>query len=1287
MNNLPKNISGISGAGGMAGGGGKGGGGPKETRDNQFSNVLARILIAYSSATTGGLIDGAKSIFLDKTALLSDSGEFNFQGVRWGESDGTGYAATGGMQEGFTSSNNVVDVNAELTKAGGPVIRTVSGSDIDQVRIIITIPALQDVTEDGDINGTSVRIRIDVRDPSSGVWEERVVTDISGKSSGPFQRQFIVAKPGLVTDAWDWRVTRETDDSDSSRLSNDTTVQSFVEDIFGEVDYTGTAFFGLEIDTSDFGNSIPNIAFEVEGVRVRVPTNYFVNDGIPSYSGTWDGTFKWSVTSNPVWHLYHLLVDDEVGLGLSSTYIDRFNFYDVARYCDAVDNNGDFVGISDGNGGVRRRYTINTQIRGQQEGIKMMQEIASSMRAVLYFGAGAVVLKQDRPRSTAAIVSNENVKDGVFVYSSTAAKDRITVAKVAYNDPEDFFRQRYAVYPPIGDWDTDTDIARYGRNEIEVVKFGCADQAEAFSFAKWIVYTSVKEDRMVTFMGGPEFMLTRPGDIIEIYDRRLAGAASFEQRMGGRIVGGTTTTVELDSSVELVSGEDYEITIVGEDGKTLIKRDITTGPGTHTSVTVSPGFGETPVKNYTWAITGTDIAPQKFNVINVEQKGDMEVEVFAVKYDENKFAAVEEDIFLPEEPFTRLDVTSVKPPTNLTFQEASRVDPVTGPRVDLIARWTESEDEFTRQYRVRWRKQGEPWQQEVVDITQFVVQDIQETNYDFIIYTENSLGYISPPLTGSYLFGYGAADLEWQGDLLTIEPPTITTPAEFTGKDLKIEWERASENNVPGIVFYRYLVDFYVDGELVRSDTTSNTTYTYYYDDMVTDQGVDFPSRTITFQIREQVPTLQTSTVAERVFNNPSPNAPNVEIWPGFETAVLDMTPPDDPDIAGYMVFRSTNSGFTASESTRVYEGPDPSFIDAGLAENTQLYYRVAAYDLFDKRISQLNIGPEIDTKTISVTGKIIDYKFENINFSVSGQTVFWSSGRVIQIIEDQTTTFNVGSGSATRSSGTLYIYFNPQTTRLESSNNLATIFQGGTGRRIVASFNGSSLTEGTISPIINGADILANTIGATQLVSSNVITNSAQIANGIIRNANIGNSQVTNAKIANAAINNAKLSTASVDNINIRNGAINSAKIQDGSITNAKIGFAAITSAKIQNLAVDNIKIGNNAVSTFKMQDGAVTAGGTVVGSGSINVNMLGGRPVTVWVNLQGTITADEGQRFLNWQCWFNNQLLAFLSGSGTRIQSFGLVSLSGFNNLRIVGSQAGADSILSATCLEYKR
>lgn len=151
-----------------SGGGGKGGGGgraAREAADTLRSKQYARVVDVVSEGEIAGLVNGFKSVYLDDVPVQNADGSFNFQDVilidRVGTQDQP-YVA------GFDSIEAESVVNTEVV-AGTPVVRTITNSNANAARITVSVPALysQDTTN-GDINGTSVQIAIDVQNNGGG---------------------------------------------------------------------------------------------------------------------------------------------------------------------------------------------------------------------------------------------------------------------------------------------------------------------------------------------------------------------------------------------------------------------------------------------------------------------------------------------------------------------------------------------------------------------------------------------------------------------------------------------------------------------------------------------------------------------------------------------------------------------------------------------------------------------------------------------------------------------------------------------------------------------------------------------------------------------------------------------------------------------------------------------------------------------------------------------------------------------------------------------------------------
>ncbi len=508
--------------------GGKNGGGgsraPVESPDSLRSRAFARIIDLISEGEIEGLADSddpLKSVYLDRTPVQNADGSFNYTGIRLATRNGTQGQS---YLKGFPSVEAEVPVGVQVTQST-PVVLTISSSAYDAARVTISIPQLSEVnTNNGDTNGSVVRITIEVQ-PNGGSYIQQVNDLIRGKTTTKYQKSYLIDLPG--DPPWNIRVNRVTDDSTSLTLQNQTWWESFTQITSAKLRYPNSALAALVIDSKQFSN-IPVRGYDCKLLRVRVPSNATVRaDGSLTYSGSWDGTFIIRWTSNPAWCFYDMLTNERYGLGqyISEEQIDKWALYSIGQYCDEL--------IDDGFGGTEPRFSCNLYFQERAEAFKVMKDMASIFRGMIYWASGQVTAVQDAPADPVALFTDANVisrdESGnpipAFTYQGSSLKTRHTVALVSWNDPDDF----YALKP---EYVEDAEgILRYGVVQTSIVAVGCTSRAQAHRVGKWLLFSEANETETVTFKTGLDGALVRPGQIIQVADRNRAGA-----RRGGRVV-------------------------------------------------------------------------------------------------------------------------------------------------------------------------------------------------------------------------------------------------------------------------------------------------------------------------------------------------------------------------------------------------------------------------------------------------------------------------------------------------------------------------------------------------------------------------------------------------------------------------------------------------------------------------------------------------------------------------------------------------------------------------------
>lgn len=712
----------------IAGAGGKKSSGssrtPVEADDTVNSRAMASILDLLGEGVIGGLVDGAKSIFIDDLPILNEDGSPNFSGITWDFRDGSQDQTP---MAGFDFVETPKSVNIQLKRTHDVTI-AIDNDEADRVRVILKFPSLRSVDKKtGDTNGTTVKYKFQIANGDNAFkdaiaeGESTSEVTLTAKKTGVYYRSYELKlpKPGR---AYKIRVIRITEDSNTQYIFNDTWVDSIGEIVDTPMNYPNSALVGLKVNSEQFGSSMPSRSYLVRGLKIRVPSNY--NENTNTYIGVWDGTFKLLSSSNPAWILFDVLTNARYGLGqfVSESMIDLGQIYQIGRYCDEeVDN---------GFGGKEKRFAINTQITSRQDAYRLIQDIAGAFRGMVFWAGGMVNVMQDSPSDPVMMFTNANVKDGMFSYKGSARKDRPSVALVTYNNKEDGYKQNIEYV------EDQEAMRRYGERKTEVVAFGCTSRGQAHRVGLWLLYTARMESDVISFTAGLDASFLMPGETVLIQNKYRAG-----KRNSGRIVAFTKNSITLDAPVTLNKAGSY-IRILNQEGE-IVERDILETGEDITKVTFSKALnsGDMPVMNGVWTITEPDLEPMRVRVINVAQ-GDAQgtFDVTVVQNNASKYEAIDNGATLIPENNTVLDPTYSKP-TNLQVTEGTYISSPGNISIKLVATW----EGKSAEYWISWRRSDENnvsnWQSARVTEEQFEILNIAENGqYDIQLYAVSFSG-------------------------------------------------------------------------------------------------------------------------------------------------------------------------------------------------------------------------------------------------------------------------------------------------------------------------------------------------------------------------------------------------------------------------------------------------------------------------------------------------------------------------------------------------------------------
>lgn len=112
-----------------------------EANDTVNSRAMASVLDLLGEGVIGGLIDGAKSIFLNDTPLQNSDNSYNFSGVTWWFRDGSQDQS---VIDGFDFIETPKSVGRQL-KQTSQVNVSLDSADSDRVRVVMKFPSLRSI--------------------------------------------------------------------------------------------------------------------------------------------------------------------------------------------------------------------------------------------------------------------------------------------------------------------------------------------------------------------------------------------------------------------------------------------------------------------------------------------------------------------------------------------------------------------------------------------------------------------------------------------------------------------------------------------------------------------------------------------------------------------------------------------------------------------------------------------------------------------------------------------------------------------------------------------------------------------------------------------------------------------------------------------------------------------------------------------------------------------------------------------------------------------------------------
>ncbi|HDC4361142.1 TPA: phage tail protein [Enterobacter hormaechei] len=663
---------------------GRGKGGSNQTRtpveapDSIQSIARAKVLIALGEGEFAGGLDG-KNIFLGDsssyTPLQNADGSYNFNNVKYEFRSGT---QDQDYIQGFPGIENELQVSYELKQAV-PYVRAVSNTQLSALRIRLGWPTLLLQKNNGNKVGTRVEYAIDLS-VDGGPYETVVNGAVDDKTTSLYERSHRVNLPKAST-GWQLRVRRITPDSTSVNIVDTMRVVAVTEIIDAKLRYVNTALLYVEFDAKQFPNGIPQVVCNPKGRIIRVPDTY--DPDTRTYSGTWEGVFKWAWTDNPAWIYYDIILNERFGLGqrIDATQIDKWELYRIAQYCDQL--------VPDGKGGsgTEPRFRCNVYIQDRNDAWTVLRDLAGIFRGMTYWGDNKMYVLADMPRDVWHIYNHASVVEGKFTFADPSETTRNTAALVNWSDPANHYKDTpEPVY--------DNDLAmRFDYRQLEMTAIGCTRQSEANRRGRWALLTNGIGE-VVTFSTGMD--VPPVGEVIGVAANELAG-----RTIGGRVSAVNGRNITLDRAADVKAGNRLFLNLPSG---TAQARTVQAVNGN--TVTVTTPYSETPEAECNWGVDSDDLFIALFRVTGTRDNNDGTFEVTGTTYNPDIYSAVDTGARLDERPVSVIPPGVQAPPGNIVVDSYSTVNQNIAITTMRVA-WDSVQGAVA--YEAEWRRDSGNW--------------------------------------------------------------------------------------------------------------------------------------------------------------------------------------------------------------------------------------------------------------------------------------------------------------------------------------------------------------------------------------------------------------------------------------------------------------------------------------------------------------------------------------------------------------------------------------------------
>lgn len=910
----------------------KGGGGspPTVNPGTVFSQERRDVVICTHFHSVKGLVDGPKSVFIDKVPLKDEQGIDNYENYQYQYK----YGHPDDPPLPFTAQETPFDANRQEIKKSSPkTLPEITGAS-DYCRITVGM-LIYDIPDKGGRNKAKISYRVMVKEGSGNyyVYTNKGFNEIASSEYRPPEMEIDLTK---MVKPVSIRIEKTSEDS-----QKDTYVSKlyFVQASVGvkkSMSWPGISMMRVQAQPKG-QESFGSMGFLMhQNDTVQVPSNY--NETTGKYDGEWDGSWKIGCYSNPLWCLRNWLLDDINGMGEKffgmKIRIDTQSFYEISKYWDEKVDNG--LGLME----PRAEFNHYSQ-NDDRSAAEQLMYFLSHVNGGFYIVNNTFRIWSDIPSQPVGFaISNADLKDMQFIYSIPSVDEMVNHVTVKYNEPSKMYELRDIVYV---DWEM---VKEFGEKKTEFHFVGCSSKSEAMRKARAVVAESIFGAETVTFTMPVHRQFFTMASVIMICDNLRDNLDA---------VSGVIDYFEDDrfrpSYTYNFPGGELEYIISGE-------------KGTYTGSCLYDGDMVILDKSIPIDIGGTFIvAPKKakqeiglWRVYQFQYSDDrLYVTVSAKKYDKRKYEYINEKITWGDVQEFEKPYPELKPPLNLQLIEVTPESTMDS-SADVMVTWDQVAGAVS--YTVQW----------YTSLQSSMNVGTTEANTFFIKTTAPATLHVAVIANG--FSGRQGKPARGQIDVIgNFGKPSKVTGLSlvglFTANGFSVKWDKT-----PRAVSYNLRI--MKDGVIKRFVGNGNVTnFNYSRENMINDSSL---FRRLTVEVQAVGMSGDSSDWSSLELYKPAPAVPSaIKLSTDIPKGVVitcDLGRDKDPSIEGLVVHKSDSSGFTPGQDNQIWAGDQPQY-QGSFEAGKEIYFIIAAYDGFG--MQELNYSSELYAKPVTVASTIED--------------------------------------------------------------------------------------------------------------------------------------------------------------------------------------------------------------------------------------------------------------------------------------------------------------------------